>query len=214
LILAVRCGGGGWRQPRLDKFIQSIIMRAFLALYPPLELAQNYLALLNQLNLDQSNFSLTPPHQLHLTLKFLGNDLSEKQIQNLASKLREPLTQFPSFSIVTDSLSFGFNLINQPKFLLLKVKPNPNLQKLVHLIDLRLPANHPELFVDRPFVPHLTLGKAKRKLNPDEIKEIRDQISSIKLEQAFSATQVNFIQSELKRTGPKHSKILSIRFRV
>lgn len=104
-----------------------------------------------------------PPHQWHLTLKFIG-DVDEKDVETLRKSLDSALKGFPPGDMVFEGSGF-FGHPEAPKVVWAGVRPDDYLDRLKRKVEegasvLDLP------YDDRPFRPHLTLGRIKSIKNP------------------------------------------------
>lgn len=124
--------------------------RLFFALWPDDETRQT-LARLKR-SLPSKDFKWVQPHNLHVTLVFLGHvdpatELAIKQSVNDISA--QP------FTLTFDSLSYW----SKPRILCLSCKQvTPEAAKLAAELDIRVRANG--LLTDsRPYIPHITLAR-------------------------------------------------------
>ena len=99
-----------------------------------------------------------PPHQWHLTLKFIG-DVDEKELETLQQSLRDALCGFPPGDVVFEGSGF-FGHPDVPKVIWAGVRPDDYLVRLKKKVEEGASVLDIS-YDDRPFRPHLTLGRIK-----------------------------------------------------
>lgn len=155
---------------------------------------------------DNGTVRWTPPQNLHLTLRFLG-ELSEQEFNDAQNSLRD--LSFGSLHLKIGGID-GFPSRRNPSVLVLAVEGSTpeDHRKLLHLqheteeIARRI-GLEPE---GRPFRPHITLGRVNRgrpvpaalrnalsDATPDSFGEIEGRIESLRL-----------MESTLKPTGAEY----------
>ena len=133
-------------------------MRVFVAVIPPSEVQKALTEAARAL--PENAFRLTPPEQVHLTLKFLGEVPSE-DLPRLASALGRAARQGEPFDAVVSGFG-AFPSTRRARILWAGIGAGAEgFRALSRVVEDLL---EPEGFVreDKPFVPHLTLGRARR----------------------------------------------------
>ena len=173
-------------------------MRLFIALELSDEIKQNCLALLGDLTSINSQTKWVELQNLHLTLKFLG-EVNDGQLPLLINELRELSCNHQAFDLTFSGLG-GFPTLNHPKIFWLKGEGGENLPALQKAVEKKINSLD---FVpqDRPFSPHLTLGRVKGE------KGLKEVIQKFKEKLDYSAGKLTIrkfalIESQLKPTGP------------
>lgn len=184
-------------------------MRAFIALELSPKLQPPLRKVIRQLNEMGSAIKSVNPDQLHLTLKFLGDINSDlvpeicKRLEGIASK-NEPL------NITLERLGL-FPHIKRPLVIWAGVDLDHDqlLSQLAGSIDQSLLEIGFEK-EERPFHPHVTLARIKRK-PPESFFEL---IEAKGLENwgEYSCTEIHLIQSELSPSGSIYTKLESFSF--
>ena len=133
-------------------------MRVFVAVFPPATVQEALAEAARALPTDA--FRLTPARRVHLTLKFLG-DVSPGDLPRVAAALgRAARTGAPFDAAVS---GFGaFPSARRARILWAGIGAGADgFRALSRAVEDLL---EPESFArdDRPFVPHLTLGRARR----------------------------------------------------
>lgn len=152
---------------------------------------------LKNLQASADNIRWQPPRQLHITLKFLGA-ISEEDLQLLKSELAD-LSQ-PSFALRLSQWG-TFPEKGQPSVIWVGVEPGQKITALHEKVEnicsaLGFDAD------ERPFVPHITLGRPKN--------ATRKQVSSIMRDPEpveFLIRHFGIYKSELSPEGARHSLI-------
>jgi RNA 2',3'-cyclic 3'-phosphodiesterase len=147
---------------------------------------------------------------IHLTLKFLG-DVEEKDIAQIESILRETAILFKPFIISIKGFGAFPNKI-RPRVIWVGIEGVTDLLKMQETIDERLT----ELGFqkeERPFSPHLTLGRVMKSATTIDIQKISQQIQQIQVGNlgVVEIDAVNLYKSDLYPTGPVYSRLKSIK---
>jgi 2'-5' RNA ligase len=147
------------------------------------------------------------PDGVHLTLKFLG-DVSVTKRNSLEKALVKAVEGHASFTLSTGSLGC-FPNANRPRVLWIGLENQ--IEALAALRDaverLIAPLGYPT--EDRPFSPHLTLGRVQRDARRDDIQKFGELIanSPTPTAQRWQVTGVSLIRSELKPTGAVYTPL-------
>ncbi|MFH1412443.1 MAG: RNA 2',3'-cyclic phosphodiesterase [bacterium] len=138
----------------------------------------------------------TDKQNMHVTLEFLG-DLSKSDL-DIVKKVLSQTTDFPDFDYELKEIS-AFPNIDMARTIIVKIKDKEQIGfKLQNAIHEKL-----ENILDnnRPWTPHLTLGRIKN--SPQRLK-----IHDIKLNNlVWTVNEVILYQSELTPNGPIYSII-------
>lgn len=186
------------------------VLRAFIAIDLSDEVVAQLAALLQRLQaqLGDGFVRWQPPHNMHLTLKFLG-DVSTNQIDLLANALRTETAQCPPFDVSVGQLGC-FPKPAQPRVLWVGVQAPDALFTLQHGIENQLTrlGYPPE---DRPFSPHLTLGRVARQATPAEIRQIANLLAQTRVGflGAFRVGQVHLFRSDLRPSGAVYTRLFT-----
>lgn len=142
---------------------------------------------------------------LHLTLKFIG-ELGEKELPTAISTIQNAATESSPFNMEVAGIS-GFPPHGTPKVVFAAVKePEGILEHLHESVDERL---HYELGVkqeNRKFVPHITLGRVKKRGKAPTLSEMQDAIKEDYFG-AVAAGSMELIKSELTPDGPVYTSL-------
>jgi 2'-5' RNA ligase len=148
------------------------------------------------------------PHEnIHLTVKFLG-EISNDQVVTIQDRLEIAISNIPGFEIGIGSLGCFPNL-RQPRVVWLGTHVEGNiLGQIVHRIEEAMQALGFEK-ERRAFKPHLTLGRIKKKISPEQrgILEEHIQKSRDAVFGQIQITEVHLMKSVLRPSGAEYSPL-------
>ena len=133
-------------------------MRTFVAVFPPPDIREALFRAARDLPASKA-FRLIGPEKLHLTLKFLGN-VAEDDLSRVAQALEPLRGRHEPFEVSTSGFG-GFPSERKARILWAGVGEGSGPLRAVALSveDLLEPAGFGR--EQRPYVPHLTLGRAR-----------------------------------------------------
>jgi RNA 2',3'-cyclic 3'-phosphodiesterase len=180
------------------------MIRSFLAIELPATLKKRLAEYSARLKDIPSAFKWVNPDQIHLTLKFFGS-IS----QDLAAQIGEVLAPFLAgkepFSITLHGFG-GFPNFSRPRVIWVGLGGEKDrlieLQK--NMDDLLAPLGIPR--EERPFQPHLTLGRNKAKEFNPSFKELLAKWEKDESD-PFEIREVILFRSDLKPAGPIYTKL-------
>jgi 2'-5' RNA ligase len=150
------------------------------------------------------------PEGIHVTLKFLG-DVPESREPDLRAALGRAAAGGPALPLVV--AGFGaFPGLNRPRVIWAGLGPDSLLQGLQRRVEEQfVPLGFPR--EDRPFRPHLTLGRAARDARPEPCDGLEETLLGLRHEEATVVAAVDLMQSVLQPGGAvyqlRHSERLS-----
>jgi RNA 2',3'-cyclic 3'-phosphodiesterase len=161
-------------------------VRTFVAVFPPPAIREALFRAARDLPASKA-FRLIGPEKLHLTLKFLGN-VAEDDLSRVAQAL-EPLRQRHEPFEVSISGFGAFPSERKARILWAGVGEGSELLRAVALSveDLLEPAGFGR--EQRPYVPHLTLGRARGR------QAKLDDASGSPLALRFTLSSVDLVES-------------------
>ena len=186
------------------------LLRAFIALEIPAsiqESIQQQTAGLRKVA-SSSLVRWVPAENLHLTLKFLG-DVSSTSLQFVTQMLSREASQYPGFSMQVGGLG-AFPSARRARVLWIGIRAPETLSALQRSLDsaaARL-GYPPE---DRPFSPHLTIGRVKQTAAPTDLQRIQAALEAASVGPLGKAdvSAVHLIKSDLKPTGSVYTRLFS-----
>jgi 2'-5' RNA ligase len=148
------------------------------------------------------------PEKIHLTLKFFGN-IEESRIETIVESIREPVQATPPFALQVAGLG-AFPQLKNPRVIWVGlVDETATLIPFQHELETRLDkSGFPR--EDRPFQPHLTLGRAKSTRGRDDLV---GRIENHREEEfgTFQADRLTLFKSELAPSGPIYTRLMELR---
>ncbi|HUL45261.1 MAG TPA: RNA 2',3'-cyclic phosphodiesterase [Bacteroidota bacterium] len=148
-------------------------MRTFISFDPPADIRQEMKSLQEELMLSGADVSWELPHQLHSTIKFLG-EVRQEVMPELLSALRSIASQFHPMPISYERLG-GFPDLHRPRVIWIGCTDDDgNLARLKNEIDTKfVPLGF--ALEDRAFHPHVTLGRVKSSRNLQHLTPILEK---------------------------------------
>jgi 2'-5' RNA ligase len=149
-----------------------------------------------------------PAKNIHLTLVFLG-DVVTTQVDALKDMLRAQLAGQSPFELEVAGLG-AFPSFRKPRVVWVGVSAPPDLSSLQHRIAqgaARL-GYPPE---ERPFSPHLTLGRLAKTASPEQALKIGELLTAEKVGTLgrMVVASVNLYSSDLQPTGAVYARLAS-----
>ena len=178
------------------------MIRAFVAIELTEQVRENLRHWQAQLKAGGYSFvKWVEPSGIHLTLKFLGN-VPENRITSLTAALTEAVKGVGSFRLQLTSPG-AFPNLHRPR--VVWVGLGGEVEKLLSLQDqvekilntLGFPREN------RPFTPHLTLGRVREGASTADARYLGEAIASLQVESgaSFTVTAVILMQSTLTPHG-------------
>jgi 2'-5' RNA ligase len=186
------------------------VIRAFIAINLSPEIYQQLDQVLAGLGskLPGSFVRWVPARNIHLTIKFLG-DVSISSQEMLMQALQVEANRHPSFDVSVGELGV-FPSLRRPRVIWIGVEAPPELAALQHSVEAEMArlGYAPE---DRPFSPHLTLGRVARNASSDEISRISDVLGKSKVGflGAFRVQSVHLYRSDLQPGGSIYTRLFT-----
>jgi len=184
-----------------------MMLRTFIAVTPPSTLQYTVAAVRDVFQPLSLPWRWVAPAQIHLTLRFLGN-VPEEQVPSIAQAMEHAAQDQTAFTLRAQSLGC-FPHPARPRVLwvgladLSQALARLNTCLTAALIPIGFP---PE---ERPFHPHLTLARAQNTERSSQLLTILQAHQNREFGE-FVVTQLHLFQSELQRSGARHSILHSV----
>jgi len=144
---------------------------------------------------------------IHLTLKFLGDTPAIKRA-SLEKALTEAVKGHAPFALTTGTLGC-FPNTKQPRVIWVSIQNDTDALKALrdaveeHIAPLGYPTE------DRPFSPHLTLGRVHRDARRNDVQQLGELIASATVASTheWQVTDVSLIRSELRPSGAVYTPL-------
>ncbi|HEX4468040.1 MAG TPA: RNA 2',3'-cyclic phosphodiesterase [Gemmatimonadaceae bacterium] len=181
-------------------------MRLFLAINIPPEVRHAIAEASAPLRVAAPELSWIREPQIHLTVKFLG-----EQPEELASRIAEAMKAVAARNRVVDVEIGGvgaFPNFRRPRVVWIGVSPDPKLELLHHDVEsacesLGLPLD------GKPFRPHLTLARVKpRAAKKETLRNLARAAKNISYVEEVVISSIDLMESELTTVGSRY-RVLS-----
>lgn len=186
------------------------VIRAFIAINISPEIKQRLEALSEDLQraLQGVPVRWVPVENIHVTLKFLG-DVSQANLDLLKKLLSSEAAAHPVFEISAGELG-AFPSIRRPRVIWVNIQAPADLLNLQRGIDTET-ARLGYAREDRPFSPHLTLGRVSRNANANDLRRISEELAARKVGfmGAANVHQVFLYRSDLLPSGAVYTPLYS-----
>jgi 2'-5' RNA ligase len=157
-------------------------------------------------------FRWTPPENLHLTLRFLG-DTAVVQRQAVETALQRIAGATPAFDLAVQALGCFPNL-RRPNILWLDLAGDVSrLAALQRQIEAAVQAAG-FAAEDRAFSPHLTVARAQKSATTQEQQRAGDVLRRViglppSAGEPFTVDSVHLVESELRPSGSVYTTLLT-----
>ena len=184
------------------------MIRSFLAIELPKPILKKIEEVQADLKSTHTDVRWVSPEKIHLTLKFFGN-IEESRIDLILQSIDEPIRNTLPFSLKVIGVGAFPNLKNPRVIWMGLVDGREVLVSLQKQIETQLEkvGFQPE---DRPFHPHLTLGRMRSSQGKEELVKRMEKYK----EEEFGDFQVErlvLFKSDLRPTGPIYTPLRELR---
>jgi 2'-5' RNA ligase len=189
------------------------LLRTFIAVEIPHEIQQSiHKAAASFRQATGPLIRWVPAENMHLTLKFLG-DISPSNVDMLTQMLRAEADSSHCFNLRVGGLG-SFPNPRRPRVIYIGIQAPAELEALFHRVESasrRLGYESEE----RPFSPHLTIGRVKQDATATDQQKIRQSLENIRIDFLGTARvdSVHLFKSDLKPTGSVYTKLFSAPFK-
>jgi len=149
-----------------------------------------------------------PVHNIHLTLKFLGN-VSPANVDMLKQMLHAEANSCSAFEFSVGGLG-SFPNSKRAHVLFIRIQAPAELEALQHGIESATTKLGYESDA-RPFSPHLTIGRVRDHITATDQQNIRKILEETKIDSLGTARvdSVHLYKSELKPNGSVYTRLFS-----
>jgi 2'-5' RNA ligase len=186
------------------------LIRTFIAAELPLPLQDAIQKATSDLRktLGDELIRWVPSHNVHLTLKFLG-DVSPASLDQIKQILVTEAAQVESFAVQIEGLG-AYPNSRRPRVLWVGLNAPAALTAFQHSIDAAAARLGFES-EDREFSPHLTIGRVRQNLSNTEQQKVRTCLEETQIANLGTALvdAVYLFKSDLQATGSIYTKLFS-----
>ena len=183
-------------------------LRCFVAVELPEEVRSSVDRVVGPLRETGADVKWVPADNLHVTLKFLG-DVEPETVEALNEELRKKLSHYRPFYIKIAHMGF-FPAGRVPRVLWVGIEDCPALSDVQKEVE-RAAAGLGFLREDRPFSPHLTIGRVRSRKGIERMMTLLMK----ERETVFAELQVrgiSLMRSDLKPAGAEYRCVAHIPF--
>jgi 2'-5' RNA ligase len=139
-----------------------------------------------------------PPENVHLTLKFLG-ELGEEIVPELAAAVGEAVAGSAAFEMKVGGFG-AFPSLRRPSVVWVGIELGSPLRALQEAVEA---AAESVGFSreDRPFRPHLTVGRAQKRASPGEFRGFDELVNGTSYADCYQIRAVDIMRSRLMPSG-------------
>lgn len=188
-------------------------MRLFLSIDPSEEISHDLLKVREHLEDYTSYMRFVCTENVHLTIRFLGSEVSKDSLKKIKKVLDLEIKNFSKFNIRFNCVQFGMPGRKWPRILFVSVAKNEVLDQILSNLNHRIESYNLDdielfRFSSNP-VYHITLARVKRRLNKEVVEGIRKRIRRFEMLDGFRVTGVRLYESKLTNKGPEYTEIKS-----
>lgn len=184
-------------------------VRAFIAIALPPEICLALSDCISHFKQQHGDIKWVRTEGLHITLKFLG-DIQPDQVEEIASVLSRISSAFSAFELSIEGAG-AFPNLQRPRIVWAGIREGSNeLVRLAEEIDRGM---HDLGFQceERPFKPHITLGRVR---SPQRLRETMEAVKNqTGVFGTFRAESIILMQSDLKPTGAEYTPLHQFQIR-
>ena len=184
------------------------MIRSFLAIELPKPILGKIEEVQGDLRSTHADVRWVSPEKIHVTLKFFGN-IEESRIDLIFKSIEEPMRDALPFSVRVRGAG-AFPSLKNPRVIWMGLADGKEmLISLQKQIEDRLEkiGFEPE---DRPFQPHLTLGRMKSSRGKEELVRRMEKYTEEEFG-AFQVERVVLFKSDLRPSGPVYTLLRELR---
>ncbi len=154
-----------------------------------------------------------PGRNIHLTLKFLG-DVDTGKLEAINQVIQTESGRVKPFEVGASGVG-AFPNLRRPRVVWIGVQAPQDLSELADALDRGTqPLGFPG--EDRPFSPHLTLGRVSQHATPLEVQSIGETLAAARIGSlgSFTVTQVTLFRSDLQPGGSVYTPLFTVNLNV
>lgn len=186
---------------------QNRFVRAFIAIELPSIIAKSLEEIQNNLKDTANKITWVKPDNIHLTMKFLGNIETDKA--HAIEKILKNIVSQISIGKLSVKGVGAFPTINNPRVIWVGVEDDKNLLNIYTQLEEGV-ASLGFKKEERPFKPHLTLGRIKFLKDKKGLKERLEKLADIKFA-SFIVDSLILFKSELTPEGSLYTKLKEVK---
>ena len=184
-------------------------IRCFVAIEIPEAIQTLLTSIQEELRKDIRGTSWVKRGNIHLTLKFLG-DVAPNRISTIKNVIEQVVGTRSPFSMEIGGIGVFPNL-TRPRIIWAGVKTGADeVTAIAREINIGL-SRHGFERDEKPFRPHLTLARLKRRIDLKPLVDVFQQYDTIN-GATMLVNQIRVIQSQLRQSGAVYTPLETCRF--
>jgi 2'-5' RNA ligase len=184
------------------------LIRSFLSIELPKPILKKIEEVQGDLRSTHAEVRWVSPDKIHLTLKFFGN-IEESRVDLILKSIEEPIRNTLPFSLKVRGIG-AFPSLKNPRVIWMGLMDGKEVlvsfQKQMES-QLEKIGFQPE---DRPFHPHLTLGRMKSSRGKEDLAGRMEKHKEEEFGD-FPVERVVLFKSDLRPTGPIYTPLRELR---
>ncbi len=188
-------------------------IRAFIAIELPEEVRQKLDQVEKQIQAHAGEAARravrwVPAGNMHLTLKFLG-EVSTGNLESLSRMLQHEAGLHSGFEMTIGGLG-AFPNVRRPRVIWVGSEAPAELTALQRAIEAEThKLGYP--VEERPFSPHLTLGRISQNARPEEVTQVARALGEVNIGEIgrVHVSQLHLFRSDLRPSGAVYASLYS-----
>ncbi len=187
-------------------------LRAFIAVEIPPEIRDAIGDIRRKLKKTGADARWVKPENMHLTLRFLGNDVPRETVEAIGAMLPRHLSTIEQFTIAVNGLG-GFPNVTRPRIVWLGIQPpdGPLLALREAVENAVEEAGWPR--DERRFAAHLTLGRVRSQSGIGNLRRVLESGGNDPVGSTI-VDSVALIRSNLTPKGPVYETLTTVPLRL
>jgi 2'-5' RNA ligase len=182
-------------------------VRLFLAINLPSEVRRLAYEAAAPLRAAASTVHWVAEQNLHVTLKFLGEmpEGTDADVVRVLGAVADRHTEIP----IAIGGTGGFPNLRRPRVVWLGITAEPKLELLHH--DVEVACESLGFAVEgRAFRPHVTLGRVRSVLPPDEGRALASAARTMRFRAACTVETIDVMRSDLAPGGSRYTRLAAL----
>ncbi|WP_449241229.1 RNA 2',3'-cyclic phosphodiesterase [Desulfoscipio gibsoniae] len=194
----------------MDRQVMRVLQsRLFWAVNLPVDVKRKLVNLQSYLRTAQANVKWVEQHNLHLTVKFLG-DVADSRISEVVRNVNEAAAGTGVFTLTLSGLGF-FPGSRRPRIIWVGVQDELHKFRLLHKRVEECMAVLGWASDSQSFAPHLTLGRLRTPRDGQVLVSKADKLcGDLGIIGDITVSGIDLMKSELTRKGPVYQVLASV----
>jgi 2'-5' RNA ligase len=183
-------------------------IRSFIAIEIPGDLRAKIETIQKELQNKKADVKWVLPGGIHLTLKFLG-EITAREVESISNILDSIIPSWKAFPLRIKGVGC-FPSIRNPRIIWLGIDEGASMVSTLQKAIERSAIEQGFSAEDRPFRPHLTLGRVRSKRGLEYLIQAIENLREVEVG-TFKAQEVSLFRSDLKPSGAVYTQLRGFR---